>query len=116
MGGAQELLGTLHDLQVLGAAGPDLAFPPSTTDVVDTEMEGMRRWIEREFCKLHSEYVGSRDQLLTICENSLIHAGGIWTERGGETAAGRRSWSAGRVLKMNLFRSHATPRARADAD
>ncbi len=112
--GAQESLGRLHDLQVLGVAVQALAFPGSPSEPVDTGLDSLRLWIERECRRFHSEYVGTRDQLLTICEGSLIHAQRIWTERGGETASVQRASSVGRVLKMNLGRSDLATRARAD--
>ena len=112
--GAQESLGQLHDFQVLGAAVQDLASPRPPSEAADTEIDSVRLWIERECRRLHSEYVGFRDQLLNICEGSLIHAERIWTERGGEPAAVRRVSSVGRALKMNLRRSPRGVRARGD--
>ena len=112
--GAQELLGQLHDFQVVGAAVQDLASPRSPSEAADTEIDSVRLWIERECRRLHSEYVGLRDQLLNICEGSLIHAERIWIERGGEPAAVRRVSPVGRALKMNLRRSPGGARVRGD--
>ncbi len=108
--GVQDVLGRLHDLEVLGHMIQDLAVPGPVGEPLNAGFETLRRDLDRECRELHSQYVGGRETLLKVCADAVTHAGRIWIDRGGELSGPRRLRSAGRVLKMSLPTARPTDR------
>ncbi len=98
----QEVLGRLHDLEVLAHMIQDLAVPGPVGEPLNAGFETLRRDIDRECRELHSQYVGRRETLLHVCADAVTHAGRIWIDRGGELSGPQPLLSTGRVLKMSL--------------
>jgi len=66
---AQDLLGRMHDLEVLIArtrAVQGASAAPSLR--VSSDLDRLVRHLERECRRLHSQYTASRQRLLSICE------------------------------------------------
>ena len=99
----QEVLGRLHDLEVLGAMIQDLTTPAPEVDTpVNAELEALRLTLDGDCLELHSQYVGKRESLLQVCQEATACAARIWTDRGGEWSGTGPNLSAGRVLRMAI--------------
>jgi len=99
----QEVLGRLHDLEVLGAAIQDLTAPVATRDdPTGGALEALRLSLDRECRELHSQYVASRESLLAVCEEAIATAIRIWVDRGGDVSSTEFSHAAGPVLKLTI--------------
>ena len=98
----QEILGRLHDLEVLGVLIQDLTLSGAVTGSFGIQLETLRLELDKDCRQLHSQYVGTRESLLKTCESAAIRAGRIWSERGGDSSSPWLTVSAGRVLKMKL--------------
>jgi len=104
----QDVLGRLHDLEVLGDLIQDLTMPASDADAADddspvnAELKALRLTLDGECLGLHSQYVGQRESLLRICQDAATTAAHIWTERGGELSATGQTLSLGRVFRMTI--------------
>ena len=114
--GIQEVLGRLHDLEVLAHMIQDLAVPGPVGEPLNAGFETLRRDVDRECRELHSQYVGSRETLLRVCADAVTHAGRIWIERGGELSGPRPVLSTGHVLKMSLPTARPTDGKLAKGD
>ena len=100
----QDVLGRLHDFEVLGAAIQDLTAPvPASRDNPTAgALEALRLSLDRECRELHSQYVASRESLLAVCEEAIATAIRIWVDRGGDVSSTEFSHAAGPVLKMTI--------------
>jgi CHAD domain-containing protein len=112
----QAVLGRLHDLEVLGHMIQDLIVPGPVDEPLNVGFETLRRGLDRECRELHSQYVGGRETLLKVCASAVIHAGRIWSDRGGELSGAGPRLSTGRVLKMSLPTARPTIRTMAKRD
>ena len=100
----QDVLGRLHDLEVLGGMIQDLTMPTPDADAppVNAELEACRLALAGECRGLHSQYVGQRESLLRICQDAMAWAARIWTERGGASSRPGPPRMAGRVLRVTI--------------
>lgn len=100
----QDVLGRLHDFEVLGAAIQNLTAPVPTSrdDPTGGALEALRLSLDREWRELHSQYVASRESLLAVCEEAIATAIRIWVDRGGDVSSTEFSHVAGPVLKMTI--------------
>jgi CHAD domain-containing protein len=81
---AQDLLGRIHDLEVLIARTRAIQGSPNAPTLrVSADMDLLVRRLETECRRLHGRYIGMRAPLLTICD----HVSGVRTSRRGEPAA-----------------------------
>jgi CHAD domain-containing protein len=81
---AQDLLGRIHDLEVLIARTRALQGSPNAPTLrVSADMDLLVRRLEIECRRLHGRYIAMRAPLLTICD----HVSGVRTSRRGEPAA-----------------------------
>jgi CHAD domain-containing protein len=81
---AQDLLGRIHDLEVLIARTRAIQGSPNAPTLrVSADMDLLVRRLETECRRLHGRYIAMRAPLLTICD----HVSGIRTSRRGEPAA-----------------------------
>ena len=110
----QEVLGRLHDLEVLGAAVQDLTVPPAGDESLNGELEALRLSLDRQCRELHSQYVAKRERLLGICREATAAANRIWIDRGGELSSVKRVPGAGPVLKMTIPIERRQPVDRED--
>ena len=102
--GIQEVLGQLHDLEVLGGMIQDLTMPALDVDDPpgNADLEALRLALDGECRELHSRYVGKRESLLRVCRDAVALAARIWTERGGALSPLGRTPPVGHVLKMTI--------------
>ena len=100
----QEVLGRLHDLEVLGRMIQDLTVPTPDADdpPVNAALEALRLTLDGDCRALHSQYVGKRESLLRVCQDAAASAARIWSERGGALARPDPTRMAGRVLRMTI--------------
>jgi CHAD domain-containing protein len=71
----QDLLGRMHDLEVLIARTRSIqSSPGASTLKVSAELDQLVRRLETECRQLHGQYVATRPSLLTLC-NRLIASG-----------------------------------------
>jgi CHAD domain-containing protein len=81
---AQDLLGRIHDLEVLIARTRAIQGSPNAPTLrVSADMDLLVRRLETECRRLHGRYIAMRAPLLTICD----HVSGLRTSRRGEPAA-----------------------------
>ena len=81
---AQDLLGRIHDLEVLIARTRAIQGSPNAPTLrVSADMDLLVRRLETECRRLHGRYIAMRAPLLTICD----HVSGVRTSRRGEPAA-----------------------------
>jgi CHAD domain-containing protein len=81
---AQDLLGRIHDLEVLIARTRAIQGSPNAPTLrVSADMDLLVRRLETECRRLHGRYIALRAPLLTICD----HVSGVRTSRRGEPAA-----------------------------
>jgi len=81
---AQDLLGRIHDLEVLIARTRAIQGSPNAPTLrVSADMDLLVRRLEIECRRLHGQYIAMRAPLLTICD----HVSGVRTSRRGEPAA-----------------------------
>jgi CHAD domain-containing protein len=81
---AQDLLGRIHDLEVLIARTRAIQGSPNAPTLrVSADMDLLVRRLEIECRRLHGRYIAMRAPLLTICD----HVSGVRTSRRGEPAA-----------------------------
>ena len=81
---AQDLLGRIHDLEVLIARTRAIQGSPNAPTLrVSADMDLLVRRLETECRRLHGRYIAMRAPLLTICD----HVSGLHTSRRGEPAA-----------------------------
>ncbi len=67
---AQELLGRIHDLEVLIARIRGLQGSPRASDLrLSAELDRLVRHLENECRRLHGHYIASRGQLLAVCDH-----------------------------------------------
>ena len=112
--GVQQVLGRLHDLEVLGRMIQDLTIPVSDAGdegpvalvrpirPISDELDALRKALGSECRELHSRYVGKRETLLEVCRDTVALAARVWTERGGELSRIAPGVSTGRVLRMTV--------------
>ncbi len=100
----QEVLGRLHDLEVLAGTIQDLAMPTPNADdpTVNAALEALRLALDGECRTLHSEYVGKREALLGVAQDAVASAVRIWTERGGALSRPGPTRMVRRVLRMTI--------------
>jgi CHAD domain-containing protein len=98
----QDVLGRLHDLEVLGGMIQDLTMPTSDAPPANAELEACRLALADECRGLHSQYVGQRESFLRICQDAMAWATLIWTERGGASSRPVPPRMAGRVLRVTI--------------
>ena len=100
----QDVLGRLHDLEVLGRMIQDLTIPaPDVGDPSENAaLEMLRLALDGECRNLHSQYVGKRESLLRICQDVVASAVRIWTERGGTPSGPGPTAMTSRVLRMTI--------------
>jgi CHAD domain-containing protein len=80
---AQDLLGRIHDLEVLIARTRAIQGSPNAPTLrVSAEMDMLVRRLETECRRLHGRYIAMRTSLLSICD----HASGVRTSRGARAA------------------------------
>jgi len=66
---AQDLLGRMHDLEVLIARTRAVQGSPHAPNLrVSADLDGLVRWLETECRQLHGQYMAARPTLLAICE------------------------------------------------
>jgi CHAD domain-containing protein len=81
---AQDLLGRIHDLEVLIARTRAIQGSSNAPTLrVSADMDLLVRRLETECRRLHGRYIAMRAPLLTICD----HVSGVRTSRRGEPAA-----------------------------
>ena len=81
---AQDLLGRIHDLEVLIARTRAIQGSPNAPTLrVSADMDLLVRRLETECRRLHGRYIAMRAPLLTICD----HVSGVRASRRGEPAA-----------------------------
>lgn len=69
---AQDLLGHMHDLEVLIARTRGVQASPGVPDLkLSGEMDHLVRQLETECRRLHGHYMTLRPQLLTICDRAI---------------------------------------------
>ena len=100
--GLQEILGRLHDLEVLAGTIQDLIVPSVDHAPWNSELKRFRLELDRECRELHSRYVARREALLEICDMTSRLAVRIWTDHGGEIPSEPVVKARARVLKMGL--------------
>ena len=100
----QDVIGRLHDLEVLGGIIQDLTMPIPDVDVlpVNAELEALRIALAGECRGLHSQYVGQRELLLRICQEAMACAARIWMDRGGAMSRPGPTRMAGHVLRVTI--------------
>jgi CHAD domain-containing protein len=68
---AQDLLGRMHDLEVLIARTRAVQSAPSATNLrLSADLDRLVRRLENECRQLHGHYMASRHKLMTICERA----------------------------------------------
>jgi CHAD domain-containing protein len=68
---AQDLLGHMHDLEILIARTRAVQGSPNAPNLrVSAELDRLVRRLETECRQLHGQYMASRHALLTICEHA----------------------------------------------
>jgi CHAD domain-containing protein len=66
---AQDLLGRMHDLEVLIARTRAVQGSPHAPNLrVSADLDGLVRWLETECRRLHGQYMAARPGLLAICD------------------------------------------------
>jgi CHAD domain-containing protein len=81
---AQDLLGRIHDLEVLIARTRAIQGSPNAPTLrASADMDLLVRGLETECRRLHGRYIAMRAPLLTICD----HVSGVRASRRGEPAA-----------------------------
>jgi len=81
---AQDLLGRIHDLEVLIARTRAIQGSPNAPTLrVSADMDLLVRRLETECRRLHGRYIAMRAPLLAICD----HVSGVRPSRRGEPAA-----------------------------
>ena len=81
---AQDLLGRIHDLEVLIARTRAIQGSPNAPTLrVSADMDLLVRRLETECRRLHGRYIAMRATLLAICD----HVSGVRPSRRGEPAA-----------------------------
>ena len=81
---AQDLLGRIHDLEVLIARTRGIQGSPNAPTLrASADMDLLVRGLETECRRLHGRYIAMRAPLLTICD----HVSGVRASRRGEPAA-----------------------------
>ena len=69
---AQDLLGRMHDLEVLiTKARETQASPAASSLAMSADLDGLVRRLERECRQLHGRYMTARQGLLSLCEGLL---------------------------------------------
>lgn len=72
---AQDLLGRMHDLEVLIARTRSIQSSPGASDLsVSADLDQLVRRLETECRQLHGQYMASRRQLISLC-NRLVGGG-----------------------------------------
>lgn len=112
----QDVLGKLHDLEVLGATVQDLTVPAAAGEPLNAQLEALRLALDRDCRGLHSQYVGRRDALLSLCDTAVATAARIWTERGGELSVMGPVRQKGRVLRMTIPLQQKVQKTAAEDD
>jgi CHAD domain-containing protein len=68
---AQDLLGRMHDLEVLIARTRAVQSAPRATNLrLSSDLDRLVRRLENECRQLHGHYMASRHKLMTICERA----------------------------------------------
>ncbi|MEE8129981.1 MAG: CHAD domain-containing protein [Vicinamibacterales bacterium] len=111
--GLQEILGRLHDLEVLAGTIQDFIVPSVDHASWNSDLKRFRLELDRECRELHSRYVARREDLLEICDMTSRLAVRIWTDRGGEIPSQPVVKARARVLKMGLAGSWPADRKAA---
>ena len=73
---AQDVLGHMHDLEMIIARTRAIQGSPSAPDLrVSADLDRLVRRLENECRQLHGQYIASRSELLRICDhvNALAH-------------------------------------------
>jgi CHAD domain-containing protein len=74
---AQDLLGRMHDLEVLIARTRAVQGAPSAPTLsLSAELDQLVRRLETECRQLHGQYIGMRPSLLAICDHVIAAATG----------------------------------------
>jgi CHAD domain-containing protein len=69
---AQDLLGRMHDLEVLIARTRAVQSSPGASDLrLSADLDRLVRHLENECRRLHSRYIASRPSLVAVCEYVL---------------------------------------------
>ncbi len=99
---AQEVLGRLHDLEVLGRLIQDLTVSTDDADdlLLHAALESLRLTLNRDCRDLHSQYVGKRESLLRVCRDTAASATRVWSERGGALSRSDPTRMVARALRM----------------
>lgn len=105
----QEILGRLHDLDVLAGLMQD-AIAAAAGEPWHGLLEAARLHVERECRALHGQYVAQREIVLDLSAAAAQTGGDIWHERGGDDRHAAPSKRVGRVLKMTLEESRPAAR------
>jgi CHAD domain-containing protein len=71
---AQDLLGRMHDLEVLIARARAVQSAPGATLKLSGELDRLVRRFETECRRLHGRYMASRHSLLEVCEHTIAAA------------------------------------------
>jgi len=71
---AQDLLGRMHDLEVLIARARAVQGAPGTSLKLSGELDRLVRRFETECRRLHGRYMASRRSLLEVCEHTIAAA------------------------------------------
>jgi CHAD domain-containing protein len=73
---AQDLLGHMHDLEVLIARTRAVQGSPGASDLrLSSDLDRLVRRLENECRRLHGRYIESRPALLTICDHVRVASG-----------------------------------------
>ena len=100
----QEILGRLHDLDVLADLMRDLVVI-ATGQPWHAALEAARLHVERECRSLHGQYVADQKLVMDLGFAAEETGGQIWIERGGDAPRATPPLRIGRVLKMTLAES-----------
>jgi len=91
----QDMLGRLHDLEVLQKLIQSLLIPADQQHNWALQLEVLRLDLAGECRRLHGDFVATQPALLEICQGAFELASKIWIESGCEGPTGR-------VLKRTL--------------
>ena len=110
----QEILGRLHDLDVLAGLMQGL-IATAAGEPWHAPLEAARLHVERECRELHGQYVAQQELVLDLSAAAGQTGRDIWNERGGDDLPAAPPKRVGRVLKMTLEETRPAERPAAAA-